>query len=87
MVQDLWDFQVKAIIDVKIGDADEDSYKYEPIAALLSRLETIKMDKHSKHFHDQGKKNSPFILSVDGMLGSYVRNYRLGPYILTWWDQ
>ena len=29
MIQGLWDIQVEAIIDVKIGDADADSYKYE----------------------------------------------------------
>ena len=39
MVQDLWDHQVNAIIDVKLGDADADTYKYEPMAALLARWE------------------------------------------------
>ena len=37
MVRGLWDRQVDAIIDVKIGDADADSYKYEPMTALLAR--------------------------------------------------
>ena len=58
-----------AIIDVKLGDADTDSYKYEPMAALLARWETIKKDKNGKHCHDQRKNFSPFVLSVDGMLG------------------
>ena len=52
MVQGLWDRQIEAIIDVKIGDADADSYKYEPMASLLARWETIKKDKHSKHCHN-----------------------------------
>ena len=68
MVQYLWDFQVDSIIKVKLGDADADSYKFEPMVALLSRWEMIKKDKHDKHCHDQRKK-SPFVLSVDEMLG------------------
>ena len=31
MVQGLWDCQVNATIDVKLGDADADTYKYEQI--------------------------------------------------------
>ena len=37
MIQGLWDCQVEAIIDVKLSGADADSYKYEPMAALLAR--------------------------------------------------
>ena len=44
MIRCLWDRQVKAIIDVKLGDSDTDSYKYEQMSALLARWETIKKD-------------------------------------------
>ena len=37
MIQGLWDRQVEAIIDIKLGDADADSYTYKPMAALLTR--------------------------------------------------
>ena len=37
MIQGLWDRKFDAIIDVKLGDADVDSYKYEPMADLLAR--------------------------------------------------
>ena len=69
MIQGLWDWQVEATIDVKLGNDDRDSYKYEPMAALLDRWETIKKDKHGKHYNDQRKHFSPFIISVDNMLG------------------
>ena len=39
------------------------------MTAPLARWEKIKKDKHSKHYHDQRKHFSPFVLSVDGMLG------------------
>ena len=77
LLRGLWDCQVGAIIYVKLGDADADSYKYEPTAALLAQWETIKKDKHGKCCHYQ-RNISPFTLSVDGMLGkpwSYSRNW------------
>ena len=69
IVQGLWYRQVDAIIDVKLGDAVTDTYKYETITALLARWETINKDKHGKHCHDQRKHFSSFVLSVDGILG------------------
>ena len=68
MIRGLWDHQVEAIIDVKLGDADVDSYKYESMAALLAWWETIKKDKHGKHCHYQRKHFLPFVLSVAGIL-------------------
>ena len=69
MVQGLWCCQVDDIIDVKIGDADVYLYNYEPMTALLYRWEKIKKYKHSKNCHDQQKCFSPFVISVDGILG------------------
>ena len=60
----MWDRQVNAIIDIKLGDADADSYKYEPMTALLDRWETIKNDKHGKHCHYQWRKIA--VCSLDG---------------------
>ena len=68
MVQGLWYCQVNSIIYVKLGDDDVDTYKYEPMTALLSRWEKIKKYKHSKHCHDQQKHFSLFVISVDVML-------------------
>ena len=53
MIQGLWDSQVDAIIDVKLGDADADTYKYEQMTSLLARWEKINKDKHGKHCHNQ----------------------------------
>ena len=69
MVRGLWDFQVDAIIDIKIGDNDADSYTYEPMVALLARWETIKNDKRGKQYHNKQKHFSPFVLPVNGILG------------------
>ena len=69
MVCSLWYHQVNTIIDVKLGDADANTYKYEPMIPLLERWEKIKKDKHGKHCHDQRKRFLSFVLSVKGILG------------------
>ena len=69
MIRGLWDRQVDANIEVKLGDADTDTYKYEPMTSLLARWEKIKKYKHSKHCNDQRKHFLLFLLSVDVMLG------------------
>ena len=37
--------------------------------ALLNRWENIKKDKHGNHCNNQQKHFSPFVLSVDEILG------------------
>ena len=56
MIRGLLDWQVKSINDVKLGNADTDSYKYEPMEVLLDKWGTIKKDKHGKHCDYQRKK-------------------------------
>ena len=36
MIQYLWYWQAEAIIDIKFGNADADSYKYDTMVALLA---------------------------------------------------
>ena len=69
MIRGLWDFQFDAIIDVKLGDSDADTYKYKPMTSLLVRWENIKKNKYGKHCHDQRKKFWLIVLSVDGIIG------------------
>ena len=69
MIRGLWDSQFYAIVDVKLVDADTDTYKYEPTPALPDRWENIKKDNHGNHCHNQLKHFPPFVISVDGMIG------------------
>ena len=69
MILFLWDWQVDAIIDVKLGEADLDSYKYELMSDLLYWWETVKKDKHGNYYNYQQKHFSPFVLSVSVTLG------------------
>ena len=55
MIPGLRDHQVYAIIDVKLGDADMDTFRYDPMISLLARWKNIKKDNHGKHCQDQHK--------------------------------
>ena len=66
IIQCLWDQQADAIINIKLGDANADSYKYEPMVVILAWWEIINKDKHGKHCHDQ-RKNFPYSLLIQLM--------------------
>ena len=69
VIRCFWDLQVDSIIDVKLGDANADTYMHKPMKKLLARWEKINTYKHGKHCNDQQKNFSPFVLSVYGLLG------------------
>ena len=69
IIWDLWDRHNYSIIDVKLGDADAYTYRFEPIAVHLDQWDKIKKYKHINNFHDQQKHFSLFVLSIYGMLG------------------
>ena len=51
------------------GDADAETYVKEGMDTLFPGWEQIKRDKYERHCHEKWKHFSPFILSVDGMMG------------------
>ena len=65
----LWEHQTDAIIDVKFGDTGTDTYTHEPMDKLLACWEKQKKDNHGKHCHKKQKHLSPFVPSVNGMIG------------------
>ena len=69
LIRVLWYRQNNAIIDVKLGNTDADTYRFEPMVTLPTWWEKRKKDKNGKHCHKQRKSISPSVLSVDGMLG------------------
>ena len=67
-IQELWEIQMEASIDVSFGYADADNWKPEVIDKLFSWWEKIKKDKHGQYCYNQQKYFYPFSLSVDGRM-------------------
>ena len=55
IIQGLWDRKTDTIIYVKLGDADADTYRFEPMLTLLDWWEKMKTDNHGNHYHKQQK--------------------------------
>ena len=64
-----WELQTDAIIGVKFGDTDNDTYKNDLMDKNLNRWEKQQTNNHGKRCHKQWKHFHPFVLSVDVMLG------------------
>ena len=62
-----WERQTNIIINIKLGDADTYTYKFDLIDNLLYLWEKQNDNNHGKNCHEQ-QKNYPFVLSVDDML-------------------
>ena len=55
LIRGLWYRHTNTIIDVKIGNTDTDTYRFEPMLALMDWWEKTKKDKYGKKCHDQRK--------------------------------
>ena len=68
LIRGLWDRHIDAIIDVKLGNADTDTYRFALMVTLMDIWDKMKKYKHERHCHKQHKPFSMFLLSVDGIL-------------------
>ena len=69
LIRGIWERQTDAIIKIRFGDPNCDSYKKEPMGSLIDQWEKGRKDKHGKHCHEQQENFSMFVLSIYGMLG------------------
>ena len=69
LIRGLWDRHTNTIIDVKLSNANADIYRFDPMDQLRDWWDKTNKDNHGKHCHEQGGKNSPFVIYVYGMLG------------------
>ena len=67
-IRGLWEIQTEAIIDARFGDADADTWKPEVMDNLLDWWEKPTR-KSTKRTVMTNTFFSPFVLSVDGIIG------------------
>ena len=61
LIQILWELHTDAMIDIKLGDTDAYTYRFEPMEKILACWEKMKKDKHSNPCHKQRKFFSLFL--------------------------
>ena len=65
----LWEIHTDAIIDVRFGDSDADTYKYDPMYKLVDCWDKKKKDNQIKHCHKQRINIAPFPSQWTACLG------------------
>ena len=55
LIWGLWEQQTDAIIDVKIGNDDTNTYKFDPMDNILDCWEEKNKDTHGKHCNEKWK--------------------------------
>ena len=66
----LWESQTEAIIDVRFRNADTDSRNPVIMDKLLAGWEKLKKDNYGYDCYVRRRSFSPFVLSVDGIMGN-----------------
>jgi len=68
-IRGLWNRQTDTIIDVRITNSDAKSYLNKTVAKHLLAQEKEKKDKYLPMCREQRKNFTPFVATVDGILG------------------
>eukprot|EP00957_Ditylum_brightwellii_P163881 12476371-Ditylum_brightwellii.AAC.1 len=69
VIHHLWQSNTNTIINVCIMDTNVKSYISKPVKTVLEKQEKDKKRKYLQACIDQRRHFSPFVVSVDGMLG------------------
>ena len=65
----LWNKSTDCIIDVRLTDTDQSTYLTKSPSEVLEQHEKEKKTKYAKKCLDQQRTFTPFVVTVDGMLG------------------
>ena len=69
LIQELWESYTDAIIIIRLGGAEVDTYKQEPMDNILSPWDNQNKNNRVKHFCKQRKLFPQVPLLVGGTLG------------------
>ncbi len=74
-VRDVWQPQDLTLLDIRVIDTDATSYQTRAVKSVLRDAETSKKRKYSTACTDRRAAFTPFIVSVDGTLGSEATTF------------
>ena len=85
----MWQPQTAALLDVRVVDTDAQSYASRTVDAVLCSAEQEKKRKYSAAVEDRRASFTPFVVSVDGVLGHDAQHLmkRLCDQIAEKWEK
>jgi hypothetical protein len=89
LVRGFWENGMDAIIDVRCVDTDAKSYNSRDPEKVLKSAEKSKKNKYLEHCLQQRRAFTPFVISVDGLLGYEAKNLlkRLAFHLAEKWQK
>jgi hypothetical protein len=89
LVRVFWENGMDAIIDVRCVDTDAKSYYSRNPAKILKSAEMAKKNKYLEHCLQQRRAFTPFVISLDGLLGYEANNLlkRLAVHLSEKWQK
>ena len=88
-IQGVWQPQTAVLLDVRVVDTDAQSYASRTVDAVLCSAEQEKKRKYSAAVEDRRASFTPFVVSVDGVLGHDAQHLmkRLCDQIVVKWEK
>ena len=88
-IRGVWQPQTAALLDVRVVDTDTQSYASCTVDAVLCSAEQEKKRKYSAAVEDRRASFTPFVVSVDGVLGHDAQHLmkRLCDQIAVKWEK
>ena len=85
----MWQPQTAALLDVRVVHTDAQSYASRTVDAVLCSAEQEKKRKYSAAVEDRHASFTPFVVSVDGVLGHDAQHLmkRLCDQIAVKWEK
>ena len=85
----MWQHQTMALTDIRVLDSDAPSHIDRPVEAVWSTAEQKKKQKYSTAVEAQRASFTPFVQTVDGVLGHEVQFFLkcLANQLSSRWDQ
>ena len=74
LVRGLWATGQDAILDIRVTDTDQPSYVKRDPERVLQSHEKEKKKKYLRPCHQQRRAFTPFVVSVDGLIGIEAKN-------------
>jgi hypothetical protein len=89
LVRGFWENGMDAIIDVRCVDTDAKSYNSRDPDKVLKSAEKVKKNKYLENCLQQRRAFTPFVISVDGLLGYEAKNLlkRLAFHLAEKWQK
>ena len=89
LIKNLWDRNMDAILDICVVDTDANSHITRDPAKVLEGYEKLKIRKYAAACKAQRRTFTPFVVSVDGLLGRQAKTFlqRLSGLLAKKWER